>query len=488
MTNQEAHTHNSKSTHNLHPTKHPRKVANRLSSSFKNRTNELFLIRQTINDLQNGHTVQYPLINIHGVPGIGKSALLEKVAHEFNNQDVTGFYCNLEDLPREDLYETKLSFLKELAEGMAKFTHNFDVTVLSPPLNYDSDEEKREQAINIAIDQLAQYFIRQNQIILLIVDSWEYVQETLFAWFELRLLFPLISQARVFGLFGSQAQLRWRQFEVRRRVSPYLLQPLDTIATAEQVHVNETIAQQIYHLTFGHPSANETVRREIGDAGGNTAIIAVNQPAILETIVEEIIQRANKILQRNKDTSPYAFVEITTELRSILSVAALLRDFDVNTLRVMLQRIFPTFANRSQSALMLSIRQLAETRLIRWVEASRSYQIDPTLRHIFAREVEINHPDWYTTIREAAAEFYRKLADDIPSRSDEYLIEYLYQSLCHLDWSNESRQKLLTEFASYLRRYPSTQVRAILEQDTEIQAALLQHELSIEVLLEGMPA
>lgn len=445
--------------------------------TFANREQETTKINSLLHDLQDDGNAHHCIVNFFGVPGIGKTELLLNVKKRFLGTRFSGIYCNLEQVGSTDLHNAKDIFLRHLHQNIryaasAGASHNAPAALVNV-----SDEH----ALDTSLDRLAEYLLSLNQVILLVVDSWEHVQETLFAWFEWRLLLPLIARGRVVGVFGSQAPLRWRQFDVRRRVDLYQLEPLDTEATSDQLDVSAELASAVYQITYGHPLANEIVRALLDAVHAPAAYLASQGSAIAAQVVGGLLARAK--------------VEPDSELRSILQAAALLREFDVNTLRVVLPSAFPVFTNRSQSALMLAIRQLAETRMIRWDDRRRAYQLDSTLRAIFTHELRLNHPGWYTELRHATIEFYTSLIAEVPSRREEYLLEWLYQTMQKPDWDERDASPVQNQFREYIKRYYSpprreagagpavARLRTLLAQDQELHVALGMRGFSPESFL-----
>lgn len=443
---------------------------------FANRELETKKIDDTLNLLRHGGDRHHCIVNFFGVPGIGKTELLANIKEQFLGRRFSGLYCNLETISSTDLLSAKQQFLSHLNQSIA---------LVDPPNRQHAQPGAPagipdEASLDLALDHLAGYLSSLDQVLLLIVDSWEHVQETLFAWFEWRLLLPLIARGRLVGVFGSQAPLRWRQFDVRRRVEPCPLEPLDTSATREQLDVSPEVATAVYQITFGHPLANETVRTLLEATDAPARYLDTYQHTIAAKVVDTLLQRAR--------------VERASELQSILQTAALLREFDVNTLRVILPSAFPVFRNRSQSALMLAIRQLAETRMIRWDDQRRAYQLDATLRAIFTRELQLNHPDWYTALRNAAINFYAGLIEEVPSRRHEYMIELLYQTLHKPDWNTYDASEIQATFAAHVKRYygaagadPAlTRLRSLLSDDQELRTALRERDLSPTLFLDRL--
>jgi hypothetical protein len=356
--------------------------------SFANRTAELENVDESIEQLKRGGSVQFCFTNYFGVPGMGKTALLAEI--DRRHRDDPRLLRLLLDLkqwhtPRLNLHSAKVAVLHALLDQLPPDSRAVELPGRASQLAEIGDDD----GLTEALDLVARYLAGQPRPVLLVADSWEHAPETLFAWVEHRLLLPLIIRDQVLGLFGSQAPLRWRQYEARRRVKAVPLTPLDQQATGEQVGVPGDVAEQIFDITFGLPLGNWKIQEALGPHQADPATwLGANRGKLAGDVVQEIFGRV--------------LVEVSDDLQAILNVTALLGQFDVTTLHAILPRIYPDFTGRSQSALLLAVRQMSEMRLLRWIEDRRAYELDPTLRSIFARQLELNKPDLYARIRAAA--------------------------------------------------------------------------------------
>jgi hypothetical protein len=297
------------------------------------------------------------------------------------------------------------------------------------------------------------------------------------------LLLPLVRHNKLVGAFGSQIVLRWRQFEVRRRVKAKALGALDVELTRQQLNDNPALGQAVFEITFGHPFANEVVFGLVFPQDSPLDWLKENRISVAEQVVAALQKR---ILS-----------EMTAELKQIFGVIALFREFDVNTLRVVLPKFYPEFEHRSQSALIISIKQLLDTRLVSWSDEQRAYQIDTTVRRIFAHALELSDPERYAAIRAAAVDYYAQLIRDIPGSRNVYFVEFCYHSLYKADWQMYNQEQIQEIFEQFFRYYISpdgrfldqqsiTGLRELLSKDQELLEALQRHNLPATALVETL--
>jgi Cdc6-like AAA superfamily ATPase len=403
---------------------------------FRNRDKEIGQIGTSVQDAAQGS--RSCMINIRGVPGIGKSAMINEIAKNFSHLFPNKLEIDIEDLKATDLRGRKLEILRHIVNTLSN-DHRFrklatKVAALS--------EDTEENQLNSLLDQVAQTCIVTGKPWLIVADSWEYVPESVFAWFELRLLLPLVLHSYVCGIFGSQAPLKWRQFDVRRLVYEEHLQALDNKSTILQVSndLSDTkLTELVMKITDGHPLANEIVYQHIKDQPSPRLWLKENRGYISEQVVKAILT--------------HIVPNAHAELPRILNITALVREFDISTLRLLISVDNLDTTPPSQSTLYQIIRQLAETRLMHWNESRRSYQLDATLRHIFAQAMWSNQPEYCNSVRQAALDYYTDLIDKHPSTREQYLVEYFYQYLYKPDKLSYTEHEVQQELAAFVFRY-----------------------------------
>jgi hypothetical protein len=201
----------------------------------------------------------------------------------------------------------------------------------------------------------------------------------------------------------------------------------------------------VFELTGGHPRAVNVLLKELQDQVGEAepaAWLQQNRGKVLHSVVEAIQRGVVRGL--------------SAEARELFNLLALLREFDVNTLRTIIPPFLPTFRNRSQSALLLSIQELLYTRLVGWSETTRSYQIDPAVRFLFAQNVAYNQYERSQAVHTQAIDYYRDLVDKVPANRTVYLLEYCYHQLALDKPAPNDYSRIKHELAGLLKKHYTT--------------------------------
>jgi hypothetical protein len=443
---------------------------------FVNRLKELATVKHLVAETQSRVSARECVLNFYGVPGIGKSALLAEIYQSYK-QDLALLTIAIdlkvlsESIEPFDLHHAKIQFIHELARNKWLKNHQPEAVLSIATIGSTSDDNAIEQAMSALVAAISGF----DKPIMLLIDSWEHAPEAMLAWVERLLLLPLVRKEQLISLLGSQVALRWRQFEVRRRVQPYELAPLAADASKEQIGCEADLEQLIFEITAGLPFANEIMYAYLAD-----------QPISAEWLLEHREQLARIIAA---ETQQRVVNGIPEEVKPIFNILSIFREFDVHTLQTILPQFLETFRSRSQSNLLQSVKQMVATRLVNWNDTLRAYQIDPTIRKIFARAQEWGDPKLYQLIREAALKYYAQLLGEVPSNRHVYLLELLYHRLYKAPAGSYNSAELKTEFEELLRNYYTSrtsdyadtyaldQLHQLLLQDKELEQALERHQM-----------
>jgi len=461
---------------------------------FVDREDELNLVRQSIGDPKKEFEPQDSSIkecttNFFGVPGIGKSALLAEIYRQYYQNalliTIAIDILKLRGSANEqiNLHEAKTYFIRSVARGIKPDTNSKDAELIQSlqNLSVGSDGKATDQAMNAIVSAL----IRFEKRVFLFIDSWEYAPEAMLAWVERMLLLPLVREERLVCFMGSQVALRWRQFEVRRRVLAYELRPLEMKHTKEQVGCEDELNHLIFDVTAGLPLANEIVHKYLDD----------HQPVSLEWLTANRARLANQI---TNDIQDRVLAGTPDEIKPVFRVLSIFREFDVHTLQVILPQFLDDFKNRSQSSLLLAIKQMVATRLVSWDDTLRAYQIDPTIRKIFARAFEWSDEQRYQAVREAALKYYDDLIKEVPSNRPIYIREYFYHLLYKApaeDYNAVKYQNLVEQLVrdyfisrdgSYADTQSLAQLKDLIKDDKELPQVLEIHHLPKILLSEAL--
>lgn len=418
--------------------KQPQKA---VQSQFTNRTVELEIVARRVEILQKGGGVFQCVLNFYGIPGVGKTALLS----ELDRLAASGHW------PGHRL-QPVLSALTDLAtvvspdqlhragpEALASQMKQLDdQTQIASMAFYDALNDFHRQRITDLDDEEAWYRARQaakrvadsftsfvydqgkklNQPVLLMFDNSDRLPPDAFDWLEFEVFSPLVQSDRVLLVLTGCSPIRWKRFEVRRRVYLGKLHPPEQGAelVRQQAPSWSKVADNIVQLTFGLPTANRTVVEALGEI---TAPVDGNnfdqyRPQLLKRLVTDLVE---KHLWQNVDH----------ELWPVFHLVAPLRQFDVTTLRNLLPHFdSERFGKQGGNFYLLMLNRLIDTALVEWSSERKAYILDDTLRHILALDLEIRQRQRSIDIHARAAELYQRWLTDVPENRSSYLVEWLY--------------------------------------------------------------
>lgn len=481
------------------------------ASGFINRANEIGQITDLLERIDRpalaGSTDVYLpncVVNLHGPPGIGKSALLHELRTRLSPHSATLLIDLHSGLPEERLHEEKLRFIDEGWRALGLLPQGRPPTDTEHLVDWQdrfvTTEDEKAELVDQALTRLLTSIAKRSkqQVILLLIDSCEHASEALFAWIERFFLLPLIHDAgggssRAICVFASQIQLRWRQHNVRRRVRAQKLGPLSLKATREQAG-DSHLGDEIYQLTYGHALSNTVAIAYLHGLGEQPSEqlswLRANQQSVIERVIDELRRHAAASMLAKKmqpDASPDALPEGWEGwgLWAIIEPLAILREFDINSMRIVLDTYHDRFKKLNQSDLLITIRELLKTRLVEWSSLLRAYQIAPAIRQIFARALALREPEAYSKLRRKAVSYYEGQIRTVPGNRHLYLIEFLFQQVSSPDITTTSARQLGAQLADLLGKYYANASRTYLDEEgLEALERSLADDLELEQALE----
>jgi hypothetical protein len=428
---------------------------------FTNRDWELEAVAYRLEILHTGGGVFQCVANFYGIPGIGKTTLLAEILHraqtgKWNARRLAPTLSALTNLAGEQAFlnphqggpEVLAHQMHQLEEQTKKQDVEFFKALkafraLRIPDPYDEEAwyAFRQKAKRVA-DTFSLYVYRyakqQKQPVMLLFDNSAELPVEAFDWLEYEVFSPLVQTDRILLVMAGRSPVRWKRFEVRRRV---LLCKLNPPENSEQLVKQQApswsrLAPNIIKLTFGYPWGNQTVVKTLEQLGKPQAIGPADferyRPDLLQHLVAEVVE--NRLL-----------TDVAPDLRLAFHVIAPLRQFDVTTLRAVLPEFAPDqFEGRGGNYFLLMLNRLVDTALVEWSAERKAYVLDDTLRRILALDLETRDADLSLHIHQRAAELYRRWLEEVPESRSTYLVEWLY----HRAQALRLREKDQPEIAS----------------------------------------
>lgn len=399
------------------------------ASHFVGREEEVRAIRRKIEEGQAGYPMIRPVIHIWGAPGIGKSWLLQHLAHEYNsgpqNQIVPSPNKCGTLAAQVDFRDLELSQKNPLsiAQVVARI---FDQ--LQPP-EPDGSLPEEARAFQAKYEQfkpgpdgageipgLLECFLKYVEwltgryVPLFLFDSVEKLPEDDFFWLEREIIAPLARTDRVLFILASRKELpRWKEFSVRQRLEVWELQGFDLQTTQEQLTryaLPEETAREIYPYTFGHPYANQV----LGAAWKEGKPAAKKTLTPLSQVEKELLE--NAVLERERD---------------ILRALSTLRKFNVESARRFLkQAVDPEFGTLSDGYYLRLFEMLGQTDLVFWSSELRGYVFSREVRGILQSRLKLAEPERYRELHQHALEMYQQWVEYYQGQEEHFFPEMLY--------------------------------------------------------------
>lgn len=437
------------------------------TARFFGRADELDPLLQHVAELRLGASPQRCLINICGVHGIGKSALLAALRQRVG--DEAGLRTISLELPqpppghKEPTLEARQAILRQLA------TETGQPTPATPA---------DEAAADAGLAALAACLLEGRTPVLLLVQAEHRSAPALFGWIERGLLLPLVRAERLMAVITSRSPLRLREFETRRRAEARPLAPLGPAETAAQLGLEPSAAGAIHRITAGLPLANEQAR---GYVAAHPDPATWDEADLARALLAAVYQRIEPGL--------------TPELGCTLEVLSVVREFALPLLQALMGFCDDEGRPRSQTLLLATIKQLQELDLVFWDQSSLSYRIAPALRQLIAGALRRTSPERYAAIQRAAVGYYRQMLDEVLVSRHVHLLELLWHSLDGEGPAGQTPPELLRDLVARYLTSPDgrhvdaeavTALRAQIAADPELPAALQRHGADLAAMVAAL--
>jgi nucleoside-triphosphatase THEP1 len=414
---------------------------------FINRVDELNFIRTKQEAIKTEQRVFDFILTISGIPGIGKSYLLNQTAQEARNSGLRVIKLNCSSNQKETY------FLQEIAKDSSGPSDDWQHALREYQLNPQDQ---------FCLDNLIENLAKQATV-LLIDDCHHLTNETqqmLEDVFE-----QLQDMNRMFVILAGRSDLRWNSFELRRRTRAVKLLSFPRKETAQLLSNNPlyaTISDQIYNLTRGYPLAVVETQKWL-DNHLNFAEPNLSQQ--VDTKEADIVFNLFNVIFEHHILRGISDSERVSQ---ILKHVSPLRRFDDNILSMLLTKIDSArFENINTLHARARIRQVAiQTYLIRWESGRMAYTLDRPIRQLLTLEMHHRDPSRLREIHRTMQEWYQDAIDQVTQKDSSapqsviYLLEHLFhfaqlwqlEAKSQVDLETEIQQKVDRQFAGYQPR------------------------------------
>jgi len=382
-------------------------------NKFAARTGEVDLISHKVSTRQGkgDSRITRPLVEFYGATGQGKSWLLAHLHAKFHHDPQSpspGPFSLLIDLSAFPNLKYSSAFLQALLDQLDEQLGAETIPTL-------------DEKTDATAEMLGKYLrdLGSTWIPVLLFDTADQADDEFLDWIEEHLIYQAIRSETVIFVFASRTRLRWKKFEVRRRVESRELGPFDQSQTGKQIKQlgdveppQEAVAA-LWDYSFGHPLTTRVIY---------DALCRLNPDAPLDHVEaqeENLAQSVYDLIEKHF----LASVE-QPELRKLIWDICVLRKFNVAHLRE-----FAGEAEQSEAHYLNLIRDMVASTLVHWSSEDGGYVFDPVVRQILARNLQMRKPNQYLNQHETAAKMYEKWIQEHPRNAGDFMIELAFHRI-----------------------------------------------------------
>ncbi len=371
---------------------------------FVNRDWELQLIEEKFSALvESNDFVRTPIIEFHGVGGIGKTTMLRKIEKLCHDMNLPSIWA--------DASQGILNFSREIIKQTQQYNVQFT----------PKSEDLPGQSV-----YAARALLSQGPMVFL-VDSLDAANEEQLIWIE-NMLRDLIGDNKLLAILASKRFMPFdRTLSIARRFTHAQLKPFDRDSCTSFINgleqgIEAEIRDIVFEWTHGYPLAINVMVQAILEHHLDPRL-ENDKRQLLSIVIEEVISRG---VLANVPQTPDELAWYQT----MLSLFSIPRRCNLSVMQRIVERFAPHYRLGSSLAYMsLPGRINQNTDVLHWDASKAGYSVEPPIRHIFLMRLKIEECDRYIAIHSFLAGECRRLANQV-SGTDRvrYLQEYLYHS------------------------------------------------------------
>jgi hypothetical protein len=371
---------------------------------FVNREAELQFVEEKFSILlEKNNFVRTPIIEFHGVGGIGKTTMLRKIEKLCHDMHLPSIWT--------DASQSILNSSREIIQQIQQYNVQF----------IPKSENLPEQSVHAA-----RALLLQGPMVFL-VDSLDAANEEQLIWIE-NMLRDLIGDNKLLAILASKRLMPFEStMSIARRFTHAPLKPFDrdscmSFIDGLEQEIEPEIRDIVFEWTHGYPLAVNAMVRAIRINKFDPRK-EQDQRQLLAIMSEQVINRGvfSNIVQAPDNLKWY---------QTMLSLFSIPRRFNLTIMQKMTEKFAPQYKLDSSLAYISLPRRISQTTdVLNWNSAKAGFSVEAPIRHIFLTKLKLEDPDTYATIHRFLALTSRQFADQV-SGSDRvrYLQEYLYHS------------------------------------------------------------
>jgi hypothetical protein len=420
---------------------------------FVNREKELDFIGDAVQALLDHHRLLHtPIIEIYGVGGMGKTALLRQVE----------LYCDKNNLPC-------------ISIDIGRASDNLENDLITHIREHLPDQSAilEQSAVSVA-----RVLLKKGPAVMLF-DAMDSASPEQLHVLQL-LLHELIDDGNLFVILASKKSLPFLQKErnIARKLTPLSLQLLpredcEYFLDSIKAQFEPEIRHLILEWTRGYPLAMTVMVDAIKN--GLDPRSEPGQAEILAQLKNQVIYQ--EIL---KDIEP----QKRADYYSTLQLFSLPRRFNLVIMQDLIETFLPEQRRDGVLAYLSLPRDISETtNVMRWNTLRAGHAVDAPVRMLFLLLLQREEPERYFAIHTFLAQKNLELAQEVPGPDR---IRYLREHLYHLASTEApSQESLLAAVEMISRETPDIFIQFAEEfaQDYELKEVLGQHFPVIEATI-----
>ncbi|HEY1353680.1 MAG TPA: hypothetical protein VGF67_29070 [Ktedonobacteraceae bacterium] len=382
-----------------------------------NREKELNLIRDAITALtSDDRLVETPIVNIFGLPGIGKSRLLDEIVSMYNPVQ----WHNLE--ASEDV-------------SVCAATPTLQIVRYLP-----GAKPPPPQTLLVSLKALL-----STASLILLVDNIESTDEQQLYFLEI-LLQELIAYNNIFILLVSQSELAFpapEQRKIRRKLTPQSLTLLDKAASTHYFlaglpSLTEEQQERLFTWTQGHPLAMEEIIYAFSERNGRYDLADEHiHPQLLQGLLDVLITR--RVHLRAPERQKW--------FEDMLRLLAVPRRFNVIVIRLLVERFAPADYRLASSVEYVKLpREIGQvTGVLQWKRELAGFTLEEPVRTLLLFQLRMQSAAEYRALNGFLADHNWQYASETEHMEDrvQYEKEFVYHRLAQAE--SDERGAAVTE-------------------------------------------
>src|SRR5258708_2400273 len=422
---------------------------------FVNREKELDFIGDAVQALLDHHRLLHtPIIEIYGVGGMGKTALLKQAE----------LYCDNNSLPC-------------ISIDIGHASVNLEDDLITQVREHLPDQSSIMEQSDVSV---ARVLLEKGPAVMLF-DAVDLASPEQLNVLQL-LLHELIDNGNLFVILASKKSLSFLQKErsITRKLTPL---PLQSLPREDCEHFLDSINAQfeteirnlILEWTRGYPLAMNIMVEAI--KSGLDPRSEQGQAEILAQLKNQVIYQE---ILRDIESQKHAYYYSTLQLFSLP------RRFSLVIMQDLIEAFLPELRRDGVLAYLSLPKDICETTdVMHWNTIRAGYAVDAPVRTLFLLLLKQEEPERYFAIHMFLAKKNLELAQEVPGPDRvRYLREYLYHLASSEAPSEESLLEAVgiisPEVPNVLLQFPQG-----LAQDYELKEVLCQHFPVVEARIHS---